>query len=116
MKIDLIWRSKDLADLKENWDALYERDPEAHYFLSWPFLSSFLRRFDGSWFVLAARQDPEASAYAALLPLRFKAKMNLKTGQLSNEIIWAGVMHPTIRASSLPLNLRIALLLPLQGT
>ncbi|MET0942643.1 MAG: GNAT family N-acetyltransferase [Mesorhizobium sp.] len=90
MKVDLIWRSKDLADLKENWDALYERDPEAHYFLSWPFLSSFLRRFDGSWFVLAARQDPEASAYAALLPLRFKAKMNLKTGQLSNEIHMGG--------------------------
>jgi CelD/BcsL family acetyltransferase involved in cellulose biosynthesis len=86
MKIDLLWRPKDLADLKENWDALYERDPEAHYFLSWPFLSKYLRGFDGSWFVLAARPGPEQYAYSALLPLRFAAKMSQPSVQFYNEI------------------------------
>ncbi len=90
MKIDLLWRQKDLLELKENWDALYERDPEARYFLSWPFLSRYLRRFDGSWFVLAARPDPGKSAYAALLPLRFRAKMTVKTGRFYNEIHMGG--------------------------
>src|SRR5262245_43081832 len=90
MKIDLLWRPKDLADLRENWDALYERDPEAHYFLSWPFLSKYLRRFDGSWFVLAARPGPEGYTYSALLPLRFSAKMSQPSGQFYNEIHMGG--------------------------
>jgi tetratricopeptide (TPR) repeat protein len=90
MKIDLVWRPKDLIDLRENWDALYERDPDAHYFLSWSFLSSYLRRYDGSWFVLAARPGPESFKYAALLPLRFGAKMSQPTGQFYNEIHMGG--------------------------
>jgi tetratricopeptide (TPR) repeat protein len=90
MNIDVITKSKDLADLKETWISLYEKDPEAHYFLSWAFLSTYFLRYEGSWFILAARPGSPGSAYVALLPLRLRTKMNEKTGSFHNEINMGG--------------------------
>ena len=69
--------------------SLYEKDPEAQFFMSWTFLSTYIRRYEGGWFILAARLG-EGTPYVALLPLRMRTRMNKKTGQSHNEINMAG--------------------------
>ncbi|WP_192180233.1 GNAT family N-acetyltransferase [Mesorhizobium amorphae] len=86
MHIDVITTREGLNGLRQNWDDLYEKDPEAQFFLSWTFLSSYLRRFDGAWSILAARSGPQGSPYVALLPLRLRTRLNKKTGFCHNEI------------------------------
>lgn len=90
MQIDVITRPEELKNLRENWDDLYARDPDAHFFVSWTFLSTYLRRFEGTWFILAARTGPAGSAYVALLPLRLRTRMKKKTGEVYHEINMGG--------------------------
>ncbi len=90
MHIDVITTRDALIRLKDNWDDLYEKDPEAQFFLSWTFLSSYLRRFEGAWSILAARPGPEGTPYVALLPLRLRTRLNKKTGYTHNEINMGG--------------------------
>ena len=45
MQVDVINRPEVLHGVKDNWIDLYARDEEAQYFLSWAFMSTFLRRF-----------------------------------------------------------------------
>jgi CelD/BcsL family acetyltransferase involved in cellulose biosynthesis len=90
MHIDIISKQEELVQLRERWDELYQRDSEAQFFLSWIFLSTYLRRFEGSWFVLAARNGPTGSPYVALLPLRLRTRMNKGSGQFYNEFNMGG--------------------------
>jgi CelD/BcsL family acetyltransferase involved in cellulose biosynthesis len=90
MQIDVITRPEELKNLRKNWDDLYARDPDAHFFVSWAFLSTYLRRFEGTWFILAARTGPKGSAYVALLPLKLRTRMRRKTGEFYHEINMGG--------------------------
>lgn len=90
MRIDVISRRDDLDSLKQNWDKLYEADPDAQYFLSWQFISAFFRHFEGQWFVLAASQGTCSSPYVALMPLRLKTRMNGKTGIFYHDVHMGG--------------------------
>ena len=90
MRIDVITKYEDFLALKETWNSLYEKDPDAQFFLSWTFLSTYIRRYEGGWFILAASLGPEGSPYVALLPLRIRTRMSKKTGQFHNEINMAG--------------------------
>jgi CelD/BcsL family acetyltransferase involved in cellulose biosynthesis len=90
MLIDVITSRKDIEDLKSNWDDLYRSDPDAQYFLSWHFISAFLRRFEGEWFVLAARQGPAPSPYVALLPMRLKTRLSGKHGFFFHDVHMGG--------------------------
>jgi len=90
MRIDVISSHEDLERLKANWEELYRADPDAQYFLSWPFISTYIRRFPGRWFVLAARSGSGSSPYVALMPLRLGTMMNGKTGLFYNEIHMGG--------------------------
>ncbi|MBZ0164846.1 MAG: GNAT family N-acetyltransferase [Notoacmeibacter sp.] len=90
MRIDVISSRNELNGLRQNWDDLYRADPDAQYFLSWPFISSFFRKFEGEWFVLAARRGSERSPYVALMPLRLGTAMNSKAGYFHNEIHMGG--------------------------
>lgn len=90
MQIDVITKREELNRLRENWDDLYQKDPEAQFFLSWTFLSSYMRRYEDAWSVLAARSGPPGSSYIALLPLRLRTRLNKKTGICHNELNMAG--------------------------
>lgn len=90
MQVDVITEPKRLAELRENWDRLYESDPEAQFFLSWTWLSRYLRLYDGTWFILAARHGGPGSPYVGLMPLRLRTRMNNKSGHFFNEINMAG--------------------------
>ena len=90
MLLDVITEYDDFLALKETWNSLYQKDPEAQFFLSWTFLSTYIRGYEGTWFILAARLGPKGSPYVALLPLRLITRMSKKTGQFHNEINMAG--------------------------
>ena len=90
MHIEVITTREGLNGLRQNWDDLYEKDPEAQFFLSWTFISSYVRRYEGAWSILAARAGPQGSPYVALLPLRLRTRLNKKTGFSHNEINMAG--------------------------
>jgi CelD/BcsL family acetyltransferase involved in cellulose biosynthesis len=89
MQVEVFSKPSDLESLRESWDRIYERDPEAHFFVSRTHLSRYMRLFDGAWFILAARPTAD-SEYVALFPLRLRTKMDAKTGHFYNEINMAG--------------------------
>jgi tetratricopeptide (TPR) repeat protein len=79
MHIDLIEGQQRLVELRANWDAVYDADPEAQFFLSWPWMSKWLGTLSHPWFVLGAKLRANASDYVAFLPLRLRTK-ELKRG------------------------------------
>jgi tetratricopeptide (TPR) repeat protein len=91
MHIDVIDSVETFTRIKENWDSVYEADPEAQFFLSWTWLSAYLDQVTAPWLILAVKQNAAASRYVAFFPLRLRTKM--RSGEESffyNEIYMAG--------------------------
>ena len=75
MHVDVIDDAERLAALKQDWEAVYDADPDAQYFLSWPWMSKWLNDVVSDAVVLAARPDSDSggdSAYVAFLPIRLQ--------------------------------------------
>ena len=73
MHIDIIETSSSLAELEDNWNAVYDADDEAQIFLSWKWLSGWLSSIPGPWFILAAKERDAADLpYVAFFPLRLQ--------------------------------------------
>lgn len=89
MRIDVIDDYEAFARLGANWEAVYDRDPEAQFFLSWTWFSRWLENDRSDWFVLAAKPDAEDTDYVAFFPLRFKTRKK-KQGGFVHEIALAG--------------------------
>jgi tetratricopeptide (TPR) repeat protein len=85
MQVDVVDSVEALAELRGNWDAVYDTDPEAKFYLSWTWISNWFERIDGSWSVLAARPNADARAYVAFFPLRHQTVMR-KDGSFYNNI------------------------------
>ncbi|HTO65519.1 MAG TPA: GNAT family N-acetyltransferase [Bradyrhizobium sp.] len=88
MRIDVIDSSAGLAELQANWETLYDADPEAQFFLSWTWMSKWLRSIDKPWFVLAAK-PVGSSSYAGLLPLWLGTREH-KAGGFYNDVNMGG--------------------------
>lgn len=88
MQIDVVDDMQRLMELRADWEAVYDADPEAQFFLSWTWMIDWLPRVAGPWFVLAARADP-ATPYVAFLPLRLGTEQH-NNGSFYNEINFAG--------------------------
>jgi tetratricopeptide (TPR) repeat protein len=89
MRIDVIDTISDLGKLEDNWNAVYDSDPDAKFFLSWKWLSGWLEQIAGPWFVLAAKAGYDDSApYVAFLPLRIQTKV--ENGHIHNELNMGG--------------------------
>lgn len=89
MQVDIIETMPEFARLEDNWNAVYDADPDAQLFLSWKWLSGWLGQIAGPWFVLAARSSDRAGApYVAFFPLRIQTRM--ENGRIHNELNMAG--------------------------
>src|SRR5262245_51054529 len=88
MRVDVIDSTQALADLRPNWDAVYDADPDAQFFLSWTWMSRWLPAIGTPWFVLAARPDDNAP-YVAFLPLWLQTKEQA-SGGFRNNLIMGG--------------------------
>ena len=88
MHIEIIEDRESFKRCKQDWDAVYDSDPEAHVFLLWDWFSVLLERFKHNWLLLAVRHD-HSKAYVAFCPLLVATKQTDK-GDYSNEIRMAG--------------------------
>jgi tetratricopeptide (TPR) repeat protein len=89
MRVDIIEGAKALAALRADWDAVYDADPEAQFFLSWTWMSRWLPALDRFWFVLAVRAEAALAAYVAFFPLWMDTKEG-KAGGFYNDIHMGG--------------------------
>lgn len=89
MRIDVIETIADLDAAQADWDRVYMSDPHARYFLSWQWLSGYIRNRK-RWFILALREKEPGSPYVAFFPLRLKTTQDTKTGIFTDDIYMAG--------------------------
>lgn len=89
MRVEIIEGNEAIQRLRPQWDAIYDADPEAQFFLSWSWMNGYNGPWDRDAFILAARPDVEGAGYVALLPLRMRTKERRNT-EFVNEINLAG--------------------------
>src|SRR5215813_2696321 len=89
MRVEIIEGVRALTELRAGWDGVYDADPEAQFFLSWPWLSKWIPSIGTPWFVLAARPEGNPSAHVASLPLWVQTKEQ-KGGGFYNNLIMGG--------------------------
>lgn len=68
MQIDVFEGVDSLNRLRDDWEAAYDTDPDAQYFMSWNWISGWLRHLKFPATILAARPEG-AENYVAFLPL-----------------------------------------------
>lgn len=88
MQIDVIEDIEEFKNLKDRYNAVYEADPQAHFFLSWTWLLGLFQYSIGQVFILAAKPDAK-SDYVAFFPLKLSIEYCEKLG-LSNSLYVAG--------------------------
>jgi tetratricopeptide (TPR) repeat protein len=88
MRIDVIDSSEAFAQVRANWESVYDVDPGAQFFLSWIWMSAYLDTVDSPWFILAAKPR-RSSPYVAFFPLRLRTKIKRGSG-FYNDVIMAG--------------------------
>lgn len=91
MHIDVIDEMSGFNVLRRDWDAVYEADPEAQFFLSWQWLSDWLAVYRTVWFVLAAKRNKTDAEYGAFFPMRLRVDFDKNVG-FRNELIPAGAL------------------------
>lgn len=87
MQIDVVRDLDALRRLEADWRRVYAEDPEAHFFLSWPWMSKRLERRAG-WSVLVARPTAEAPPIA-LFPIKQRTQTD-RRGRAYSEITLPG--------------------------
>lgn len=112
MQVDVLESYADFEKLKSNWDAVYEADPEAQFFLSWNWLSQVFSRHRTGWFIIAVKPESTSSDYVAFFPLRLKTRMSKTLKEIYNEIRVAGtffwadysgfICHPDYEDQAIP--------------
>lgn len=109
MRIDLIDNAADLASLERDWRSVYDADPDAHYFLSWTWMSKWMFGVVRESIILAVRPD-DHSPYCAFWPLRLRT-IGIKGGGLGTIISMAGqgasdytgvLCHPEYESKAIP--------------
>jgi len=88
VQIRVIDNLQAFAELRDEWELVYGKDPDAQFFLSWTWLSQWLPMLVGTWLILAVK-PAEAEHHVAFLPLRLRLKER-KQGGFCNEINMAG--------------------------
>lgn len=72
-----------------NWNKIYRSDPEAHAFLSWPWLQEYLPHRE-RWLILAWKNRAAGKRYDAFLPLELATSQDEDTGLFVDEILMIG--------------------------
>jgi len=72
--------------LQQDWEAVYDRDPEAHFFLSWGWLADFFRDNPSRWRVFAVRGKEPGTEYVGFFPAKYRAHWSKSTKCFQTEI------------------------------
>jgi CelD/BcsL family acetyltransferase involved in cellulose biosynthesis len=89
MRVEIIEGKEAIERLRPQWDAIYDADPEAQFFLSWSWLDAYNAPWAYDVFVLAVRPDDDSADYVALMPLRLRTRERRNT-EFVNELNLAG--------------------------
>lgn len=89
MHVDVIEFVDDLEALRPNWDRLYATDPEAHYFLSFMWIATWLKSRPLPWVVLAAKARAEDGDYVAFFPMQIGTGLEKGKG-FYNTVVMGG--------------------------
>ncbi len=89
MQIEKIDNFETFNKIRENWDSVYAADRQAQFFLSWIWLSGWLKVVHEPWFILAAKRDADDSSYVAFFPLKSLLTYQ-EGGGFETEICMAG--------------------------
>jgi len=76
--------------LRSAWEAVYDADDEAQFFLSWQWQRGMMRRLDRAWRVLVACEEAASDRVVALLPLRVGVYRSKRHGVFCNELLMSG--------------------------
>ncbi|AZO09629.1 GNAT family N-acetyltransferase [Mesorhizobium sp. M3A.F.Ca.ET.080.04.2.1] len=88
MRVDVIDSFDTLVRLRSNWDAVYAADPEAQYFMSWPWIAGWFKRLRYQWLVLAVRKEG-SSDYVGFFPVQLRTERT-RDGAFHNELRTGG--------------------------
>ena len=78
MHIEVVRELAALQQLEADWRRVYAADPDAHFFLSWPWMSKRLERRPG-WFMLVARATADARP-VGFFPFRDRTRRSSRKG------------------------------------
>jgi tetratricopeptide (TPR) repeat protein len=87
--VDIIDSFETLTEFRANWDAVYDADPEAQFFLSWTWIYNWFDKLDVQWIILAAKPHADSANYVAFFPLQFRTELNGE-GIFFNELRMGG--------------------------
>jgi CelD/BcsL family acetyltransferase involved in cellulose biosynthesis len=79
LQVDVIDSLDELRAVKQDWERVYDADPEAQYFLTWSWIFNWLASTRQRWLVLAVRPQ-NAENYIAFFPLRFLSELSAGSG------------------------------------
>lgn len=89
MHVDVITNREALVRLRDNWEAVYQADPEAQLFMSFTWIAGWFERLGSQWLVLAAKESREAPDYIAFFPLQLRTE-RARDGKFQNELRTGG--------------------------
>ena len=91
--VERIESPADFAALAPAWDAVFDADPEAHFFLSREWIAQAFAVIGTNCCVLAVRSEEGAGGYQAFLPLRVNAYLSKSQQVFCNELIMPGLVN-----------------------
>ncbi|MGI9354801.1 MAG: GNAT family N-acetyltransferase [Rhizobiaceae bacterium] len=72
--------------VRPQWDAVYHRDPESHFFLSWGWLAELFRHNPARWRVFAVRGKGLNSGYVGFFPAKYRVHWSASSKSFQTEI------------------------------
>ncbi len=79
LPVDIIDSLDQLLAVKQDWERVYDADPEAQYFLTWNWIYNWLACTGQQWIVLAVKSASSGN-YIAFLPLRASTELSADEG------------------------------------
>jgi len=86
LEVDVIDTLPALQALRQEWDRLYDADPESSVFLSWAWLNEAFRDNPYRWSILVVRQVGQPSGIVAALPLKYRVHWSQSQQEFQSEI------------------------------
>jgi tetratricopeptide (TPR) repeat protein len=88
MQINTIDNFDAFVELKANWNSVYQGDRNAHFFMSWEWLSGWLQMVREPWVILAAKPT-DIEIYVAFFPLKVAVEQD-RNGGLTSQLFMVG--------------------------
>lgn len=86
VQVDVIETWDAFLGLRQAWDAVHARDPEAGYFLSWDWFAEVFRANPGRWRVLAVKPGGSVPDHVCFFPLKLGTRWSSSSQQFTTDL------------------------------